>query len=162
MKKQPSRFRSNWLWATTNLTWMPLTYRLKQDAVGAKRRIKQAIKKRIKLFIDNRQYSWNQLVAVFTQAQLLWTYSIDSEELQDCEEPSFAAVQQQAQNDFDLRFEDGNHAHGDTEDATVEYVMFFYDDATGERRIVRRVHGDVQWECYHGDHAEHFRQSDYI
>lgn len=91
-----------------------------------------------------------------------WTYEHDGE-LQDLECETQAAAQNAADEWFADYVNDTHDdlRNGDTLDDEIELVRFHYDD-DGEQVIDERIPGTVEYEHYHGDYAEHFRQSDYI
>ena len=94
--------------------------------------------------------------------QSFWTYKYDGE-LQDHECATQADAQAKADAWFDDYVADTHEGlrNGDVVDDEITLVRFHYDDE-GEQVIDEELPGTVEYEHYHGDHAEHFRQSDYI
>lgn len=92
---------------------------------------------------------------------LYWTFERDGE-IYDAEFTSKEAALESAEEGFAQQCEDeGGWRNGDTQEAEIELIQFHYDD-DGERIIDHREEAVLEWEFYHGDYAEHFRQSDYI
>ena len=92
--------------------------------------------------------------------QSFWTYKRDGE-LQDLEKATQAEAQKAADDAFEEECGDRDLRNGDIVDDEITLVRFHYDDE-GEQVIDEELPGTVEYEHYHGDYAEHFRQSDYI
>lgn len=92
-----------------------------------------------------------------------WTYEYDGE-LTELEGLLTSAAAQEAADewwsDYITEMHDGLR-NGDVIDGEIILVRFHLDD-DGEQVIDERVPAVVEYEHYHGDRAEHFRQSDYI
>ena len=91
-----------------------------------------------------------------------WTYKYD-DELQDLDLDTREAAQAKADDWFAQYCQDTHDdlRNGDELDAEIVLVKFHYDDQGGQ--IIDEEHeSTVEYEHYHGDYAEHFRQSDYI
>ena len=90
-----------------------------------------------------------------------WTYERDGD-LKDYERATQQEAQAAADEDFDEECSEREGLrNGDMFDDAIELVRFHYDD-DGEQIIDERIPSTVEYEHYHGDYAEHFRQSDYI
>lgn len=93
-------------------------------------------------------------------SEYFWTFERDGE-IYDAE----YATKQEAQNDADEAYaeecQEESPRNGETFEEEIYLIYFTYDD-DGERVIDQREKSCVSYEHYHGDRAEHFRQSDYI
>lgn len=91
-----------------------------------------------------------------------WTFEGDDGEIFDGEFDSQAKAQEYADDRFaDKCCDDGEMRNGETASEDIVLIHFKYDDE-GEMVEIERVDSTVEYEHYHGDYAEHFRQSDYI
>ena len=89
-----------------------------------------------------------------------WTFERDGE-IFDADFETQAEAQTWADDAFAEECQDDSPSNGQSFDAEITLLRFHYDD-DGERVIDERIDGMVEYEHYHGDHAELFRQSDYI
>lgn len=112
---------------------------------------------------DNLSMNWNSAVAKIYGHQTFWTYAIDGDDYFDGEFETMAKAESYANDAWETYCEDnGPWINGESNEADVELILFFYDEKTGDHRIIQRENSVVYFEYYHGDYAEHFRQSDYI
>lgn len=98
----------------------------------------------------------------YRNAPRYWTFEID-DDIRDLDCPSSILAQSLADMWWEQHVIDMHDdlRNGDVIDEEIFLIKFYYDD-NGERVIEERNPSTVEYEHYHGDHAEHFRQSDYI
>lgn len=89
-----------------------------------------------------------------------WTFERDGE-IYDAEWETQALAQAEADEAFSEQCQEESPRNGETFSEEIFLLQFHYED-DGERVIDQRIKGSVDYEHYHGDRAEHFRQSDYI
>ena len=89
-----------------------------------------------------------------------WTFERDGE-IYDAEWETQELAQNSADEAFAEQCQEESPSNGEEFSEEITLIRFHYDD-DGERVIDERIPGSVDYEHYHGDRAEHFRQSDYI
>lgn len=89
-----------------------------------------------------------------------WTFERDGE-IYDADFETRDAAQADADETFAEQCCEDSPRNGETFEEDITLIRFKYDD-DGERVILERIDTTVEYEHYHGDYAEHFRQSDYI
>ncbi len=84
-----------------------------------------------------------------------WTYIYDGE-IADDEHVTVEAVKEAADDMFTAHIESAydDMKNGETFDDDVILVKFYFDD-DGEKRSVHSEPYVVEYECYHGNRAEH-------
>lgn len=94
--------------------------------------------------------------------EYFWTYEDWNGERFDAEFKTEAEADAHAQEKFAAECEDRDDVrNGDIFDEEILLIKFHYDE-NGDAVDDETKPGVVEYEYYHGDYAEHFRQSDYI
>jgi len=92
---------------------------------------------------------------------LLWTYEMDGE-VYDGDFYTRQGAQRHAERDFAEKCQDQSPANGEVFEADGFVLIQFSNKDDGDCTEWERIEGVLEYEHYHGDHAEHFHQGDYI
>ena len=90
---------------------------------------------------------------------ILWTF--EREELYDGEFSSRKAAQEHADELYMEECNEDSPENGAMYREQYELISFYFND-DGERAILERRKSELCYVHYHGDHAEHFSQGDFL
>lgn len=93
--------------------------------------------------------------------QYFWTFERDGEVF-DAEFSSQKEAQEWADDAFAEQCQEEGPRNSETFSEEIFLLRRYCDENTGDWVEVERIKSAVEYEHYHGDHAEHFKQSDYL